>query len=132
MNGYLVDTDWIIDSLHGQTEATETLIQLASHGLFVSLISYGELYEGAYYAVDASAALRGLTEFLRGKRLVPLSRSIMERFGVVRRGLRRHGLAIGDTDLMIAATALQHDLTLLTRNYRHFARIPALELYPSA
>ena len=46
---YLVDTDWIIDVLNDQATAIQTLLDLAPDGLAVSLISYGELYEGAYY-----------------------------------------------------------------------------------
>ena len=42
---------------------------------------------------------------------------------------RRQGQLIPDLDLLIAATALHHDLTLLTRNIRHFNRIPELRLY---
>ena len=53
----------------------------------------------------------------------------MERFGVVRGDLQRRGQTIGDPDILIAATALHHDLTLLTRNLRHFTRIPGLMLY---
>ncbi len=36
-----------------------------------------------------------------------------------------------DADLLIAATALEHDLTLMTQNLRHFNRIPDLKLYQS-
>jgi predicted nucleic acid-binding protein len=36
---------------------------------------------------------------------------------------------IPDVDLLIAATALEEDLTLVTRNTRHFERIPDLKLY---
>jgi predicted nucleic acid-binding protein len=53
----------------------------------------------------------------------------MERFAYLRAELRRRGQLFPDLDLLIAATALQHDLTLLTRNVRHFNRIPDLRLY---
>ena len=43
--------------------------------------------------------------------------------------LRRQGQLIPDLDLLIAATALAHDLTLVTRNRRHFSRILSLRLY---
>ena len=36
---------------------------------------------------------------------------------------------LADFDLHIAATALHHDLTLLTFNLRHFDRVPNLKLY---
>ena len=43
--------------------------------------------------------------------------------------LRRQGQLIPDLDLLIAATALAHDLTLVTRNRHHFERIPDLRLH---
>jgi tRNA(fMet)-specific endonuclease VapC len=127
---YLVDTDWIVDVLHGQEGATQTLIELAPQGLAVSLISYGELFEGAYYANDARAALAGLSTFLQSKQLLPLTMAIMERFGIVRGQLERSiRQQLGDMDLLIAATALHYDLTLLTRNISDFQHIPELKLY---
>ena len=36
---------------------------------------------------------------------------------------------IADMDILIAATAIAHDLTMLTRNRRHFERVPGLRLY---
>jgi predicted nucleic acid-binding protein len=53
----------------------------------------------------------------------------MKRFARLRGELRRQGQLIPDPDLLIAATALQHDLTIVTRNVRHFQRIPGLKLY---
>jgi tRNA(fMet)-specific endonuclease VapC len=40
--------------------------------------------------------------------------------------LRAQGIRIGTLDLRIAATALVHDLTLITRNHKDFARVPGL------
>ena len=53
----------------------------------------------------------------------------MEIFARIRAALRRRGQMISDFDILIASTALQYELTLLTRNTRHFARIPNLRLY---
>lgn len=47
---YLVDTDWVVDFLKGREETIEILQSLADEGLGVSLISYGEVYEGIYPA----------------------------------------------------------------------------------
>ena len=131
MSRYLVDTDWIIDVLHGQEAATHTLLHIAPQGLAVSLISYGELYEGVYYASqNREAALAGVHTFLAGKELLSLTTTIMERFAIVRgqlpRSIRRQ---LGDLDLLIAATALSLNLTLLTRNQKDFQHIPGLRLY---
>lgn len=130
MSGYLIDTDWIIDVLHGQKEATQTVASLSSEGVSISLISYGERYEGAYYDRDRPTALAELAGFVRGKVLLPPTAPIMERFGIARGGLSRQlRRQIGDMDLLIAATALTHDLTLLTRNLRDFEHVPDLKLY---
>ena len=49
MSLYLLDTDWIIDALNGQDSAIQTLLELVPAVLTLSIITYGELYEGAYY-----------------------------------------------------------------------------------
>ncbi len=45
---YLVDTDWIIDGIAGIGNARTILERLSPNGLAVSIITLGELYEGAY------------------------------------------------------------------------------------
>ena len=49
-----------------------------------------------------------------------------KRFGKERGRLRAAGKTTGDFDLLIGATAIQHDLTLLTNNRRHFEMIDGL------
>lgn len=132
MTGYLVDTDWIIDALHGQHDAIQTLATINPQGIAVSVITYGELYHGAYYASDATIALFNIATFMRGKILLPLTASIAEQFGIMRGSLSRQQRSqIGDMDLLIAATAIVHDLTLVTRNLRDFQLIAGLDLYQS-
>jgi tRNA(fMet)-specific endonuclease VapC len=53
----------------------------------------------------------------------------MLRFAELRAFLRRRGGLISDFDIIIAATALHYDLTVLTFNVRHFQRIPDLRIY---
>jgi len=52
--------------------------------------------------------------------LVGIDEEIAKIFGRERGRLRAAGMKIGDMDLLIAATALQYDLTLLTNNRNHF------------
>jgi predicted nucleic acid-binding protein len=72
MSSYLLDTDWIIDVLTGQETAIKTVLELAPAGLAISIITYGELYEGAAFAHDPQPALSGLHSFLKGKAILPL------------------------------------------------------------
>jgi len=126
---YLVDSDWLIDAFRGVPAAVDLLAQLRDDGLAVSIVSYGELFEGAVGAPDPAAELARFRRFLARLALLSLDDAVMERFAYIRAELRRRGQLIPDLDLLIAATALHHDLTLLTRNVRHFNRIPELRLY---
>ncbi len=54
---HLIDTDWVIDVLNGQQVAASALVALAPQGLFLSVITYGELYEGAYHSRNPQTAL---------------------------------------------------------------------------
>jgi predicted nucleic acid-binding protein len=61
-----------------------------------------------------------------------LTQPIMERSAQIRGSLPRHvRQQIGDLDILIAATCLAHNLTLLTRNLKDFQQIPDLKLYQS-
>ena len=53
----------------------------------------------------------------------------MQRFARLKADLAHRGRVIGDFDALIAATALHHRLTLVTRNVRHFGRIAELLLH---
>lgn len=124
---YLIDSDWVADYLRGRPDAVALLPTL--DGRAISLITFGEIYEGIYYGADPRANELAFRSFLRGVDVLPLNRAIMRRFARIRGNLRRRGQIIGDPDILIAATALHHGLTLVTRNISHFQRIPGLSLY---
>lgn len=129
---YLVDSDWVADYLKGRQQAVDLIARLGEEGLAISMITFGEIYEGIFYGGNPRENERGFLQFLRFVDVVPLNRLVMKRFARIRGELRHRGQLIGDPDLLIAATALQHDLTLLTRNLSHFQRVPELKLYSSS
>lgn len=126
---YLVDSDWVADWLAGKPDATQLLATLRAEGLAISLITFGEIYEGIYFGRDPQRAEAGLRNFLRQVAVLPLNRRIMQRFARIRGTLRRGGQLIGDPDILIAATAVHYDLTVVTRNVKDFQRVPGLKLY---
>lgn len=126
---YLVDSDWVADYLKGRPEASDFLRSLGTEGLAISLITYGEIYEGIYYGPNPKRHEAGFRQFLQWVDILPLNRRIMQCFAHIRGQLRQKGQLISDPDLLIAATALQHKLTLVTRNTAHFERISDLALY---
>lgn len=125
---YLVDTDWLVEYLKGKPHIVSRLNELARQGAGISLITYGEVYEGIYFGRNRARHEAGFLGALRILDLVPLDQSIMEEFAQVRGELRSQGQLIGDFDILIAATALRHELTLATGNTRHYARIARLKL----
>ncbi len=126
---YLVDTDWVADYLRGRAPALELLRRLRPEGLTISLITVGEIYEGIYYGRDIERMEAVFQQFLQRVMVVPLDEETMRSFAIMRGLLRAQGLSIGDPDVIIAASAIQYELILVTRNLRHFTRIPGLQLY---
>lgn len=129
---YLIDTDWVVDYLKVRPDTRSLIARLVPDGIAISSITYGEVYEGIAFGRDVTLHEQGFRGFLRVAEVLPLNRRMMRRFADVRGDLRQRGLIIGDMDILIAATALDHGLTLLTRNTRHVARIPGLTLYESS
>ena len=125
---FLIDTDWVIDHFNGVTHVTLRLKELQPRGLGLSVVSAGELWEGAYFSRDPKRSQETLEEFLSGVDVLGLDEEICKRFGQLRGSMRKRGQTIGDFDLLIAATALRHKLTLLTNNRKHFESIAGLEI----
>lgn len=126
---YLVDTDWVIDHLRREPKVTTKLQEFSAGGLSISVVSLAELYEGVLYSRDPDKSEQALRRFLHPDMVIlGLDEAVCRIFGNERGRLRRQGKAVGDMDLLIASTCLQHSLTLLTNNRRHFEVIDGLEI----
>jgi tRNA(fMet)-specific endonuclease VapC len=70
---------------------------------------------------------------LRGSRararVIALDDALVTRFAELRARLRQQGELIPDLDLIVGATALVHELTVLTLNVRHLGRIPGIHIH---
>jgi predicted nucleic acid-binding protein len=126
---YLSDSDWIIDHLAGRREAVALLERLAEDGFGISLITYVEVYEGILGGRDPVASERLLKTLLAEMPVWSITRAIGRRAAATRNLLRAQGLPLPLTDVLIASTAIHRNLILVTRNLRHYQRIPDLKLY---
>ena len=128
---YLLDSDWLIDYLDDLPDAVELVGPLADVGLAFSIVTYMESFEGTLRKRDPLAAQARLHAGLSPFRAIPVSDDIARRCAGIRYDLRSRGRRIGDRalDLLIAATALEYGLTLVTRNQGDFNDIPGLQLY---
>lgn len=128
---YLVDTDRVVDYLKGKPLSVNLLTSLFGKGLAISIITYGEIFEGIYFGQDPSKAEKGFAQFLGGVGMISLNRKVMKTFAMIRGNLRQKGKLIGDPDILIAATAITYNLALITGNKRDFAKIEKLKLFPA-
>ncbi|MGH2461651.1 MAG: type II toxin-antitoxin system VapC family toxin [Chloroflexota bacterium] len=126
---HLIDSDWVADWLKGRPDAIQLLSSLGRGALAISLITFGEIWEGIYFSQNAAGHEKVFRQFLRSVEVVSLTRPIQRRFARIRGELRQRGQLIGDADLLIAATAIHHRLILITRNVRRFERISDLAMY---
>lgn len=125
---YALDSDWAIEYLRGNERFVGRIASLLPSGIGISVITLAELYDGVAAADDPIDSERELIAFVNRLTLLSIDPEVSRIFGFERRRLRRAGERVDDMDLLIAATALRHDLTLLSNNRRHFERIPNLAL----
>lgn len=128
---YLIDSDWIVNHLESIPAAVQLLDQLAPAGLAISMISYMEVYQGVARSPNPLVTYARLQVLIAEIPLLTISRAIAERCADLREGLRRQGRRVRPRalDLLIAATALEYDLTLVSRNRDDYQDIPGLTLY---
>lgn len=131
---YLFDTDAISELFKPRPAATYVgwLGAVPREEQFTSAVVLGELYKGAF---RSSAVARHLENI--EKRLLPsvtvlsYDSAAARVYGEIRARLEDAGRPLADADLQIAATALLHDLELVTGNVRHFKRVPCLRISPA-
>jgi predicted nucleic acid-binding protein len=101
---------------------------LHTGGLRVSTIVAGELFTWARRANASPKRLAKLQELLGEVDVLPVDLAIAEQFGEIRASLLDAGGRCPEMDLLIAATALVYDLTVVTHNTADFQNIPDLRV----
>jgi tRNA(fMet)-specific endonuclease VapC len=88
----------------------------------------GELLFGALRSKDVAKNVLEARAFVSGLQSLPLDDAAAEQYAKVRADLAAKGTMIGPNDLLIAAIALTHQLTLITHNTGEFSRVVGLTL----
>lgn len=125
----LIDTDTFINLLRKRRPILGIAQQhIAAFGqLMISTISFYEARRGLALA-RAIAQVQQLQLIEPHLTLLPVDRDVAEACANLYVDLERKNALLPDADLLVAATALVHDLTLATSNQHHFDRIPTLRL----
>jgi toxin FitB len=138
VKGYLVDTN-IPSELTRETPDARVVAFLRKAGkesLFLSVMTLGEICKGIDL-LPASQKRDALQDWLElevrswyAGRILPVTEFIAERWGHLAARAKQQGIAVKVVDAVIAATALEHGLTLVTRNVKDFAGLGVVLLNP--
>ena len=123
-----LDTSVLVALIRKDREAMEGLRTEAEAGGAVSttVINLCELYSGAYGSRSPQKELEKVQDLLTHTRLLEFGPAAARRYGgLVNDDALKSG-PIGDFDLMIASIALESNEKLVTRNTKHFNRVPGL------
>ena len=126
---YLLDTNACIRILNNSSPSLIACLQQHKPGdIYLCAIVKAELIYGACHSSRVADNLRVLTRFFEPFVSLPFDDRCVMGYGRIRSDLAREGTAIGPYDLMIAATAMAHELVLVTHNTGEFGRIAGLQI----
>jgi predicted nucleic acid-binding protein len=129
MRRYLLDSGPLAAYLNGRQAAVQLISPwIARHEVATSIVVYGEIVEYFKSLPDFPERRAELRQLLRAVYPYFPTYAILEHYADIRRGLRPpHGPGlIGDIDTLIAATAIERDLTIVTTD-TDFERVPNLK-----
>jgi len=124
---FLIDTDICSAHLKGNARVTNRFLQYTG-GLYISVVTLGELFTWALRAAAPPNRLQALSDLLSDVVVMDATPDVARVFGTVRADLFDKGLPAPDMDLLIAATALLHGMTLVTHNTADYVNVPNLHV----
>ncbi|MGA7931956.1 MAG: type II toxin-antitoxin system VapC family toxin [Kovacikia sp.] len=125
---YLLDTCVISDFIKGESDTKVRLKQTPPVDIAVSVITVMELRYGLSLNPQRAQTVEpAISSFLSSVTILPFSTVEAEQAAQIRAVLKSQGQPIGAYDVLIAATALQHNLLMITANQREFDRVPGLQ-----
>ena len=121
---FLADTDVLIDFLRGTGEADRVALEIGTGRFCTTAITAFELWAGS----KTPSQLAAVESLLDALTILPLDSASARRAGEIRRLLERDGATIGMADSFIAGIAVEREAILITRNRKHYERVPGIRL----
>ncbi len=125
---YLLDTNIFIYLRQGRVEVVRRFGKLRAGEAAVSIISYGELFFGAFKRGQRQEDLERLRTLMSLLPCLTLPEEAAQSYGSIRAELESKGQIISNNDLWIAAHAVASGLTLVTNNENEFKRVKGLKV----
>lgn len=129
MKPAIIDTDTLSYFFRNNPEVVAKLDKYLTEYGFVSIsvVTYYEVLNGLYFK-DAKSQLKKFEEFVALNEVLPLTENIAKRCAQIYAELRKQGKTMGHNDMLIAGTAIENNMMLVTNNTKHFKDIPDLEV----
>jgi len=125
---YLLDTCVVSDFIKGEPGTKARLKQTPPASIAVSAITVMELDYGLVLNPQRAEKVRPMIfSFLSSVTILPFTAAEAQQAAEIRATLKSQGQPIGAYDVLIAATALQHHLVMITANQREFDRVVGLQ-----
>jgi len=124
---YLLDTCICISMFRNEGHVREKLLNVGLDNCYISEITIAELYFGVAKAENKKRKLEDIKRVQQIFKVIPAYSSFKE-YGEIRHSLEHTGLRVDQFDLLIGATAIHHQMTLVTSNLKHFERMPGIEI----
>ena len=126
---YMLDTDTCIYIKNRRPpHVLDRFSRLQSGEVVMSLITFGELLNGALKSNQANSALEKINQLAIILPVQNMSPDVAKHYASIRRSLEKRGTIIGANDLWIAAHAITLNLTLVTNNTKEFSRVDGLNI----
>jgi tRNA(fMet)-specific endonuclease VapC len=125
---YLLDTNTCIAFFKNHPRVVATIQEKGIDNLLLCAPVKAELWYGACKSTRILANQAVLRDFFAQLNSLPFDDQAVEYYGEIRAFLAKTGTPIGPNDLLIAAIAKVHHVTLVTHNLSEFSRVPELLL----
>ena len=125
---FLIDTDIIIYSLKNNEKVIQNFKLYSREPKAVSIITIGELLYGAYKSQRKIENLGKVHRIADIFPVIEISMTIIDTFAHLKSNLTEKGIVIDEFDLLIGATALSMNYSIVTNNEKHFKKIPDLKI----
>jgi tRNA(fMet)-specific endonuclease VapC len=126
MKGFILDSDTWIEFFRHRGGVDKHIAVTPAVQIFASEVSIAELTYGALHSNDVEKHLKEPIEIENTFTVLPLGDWTRE-YAEIRQSLASQGLRVSDFDILIAVTARQYGLTVVTHNTKHFSKIPGIQ-----
>ena len=128
MEQYILDTNICIALLKNQYGIREKIKSVGLSNCYISVLTIGELYYGAYNSSNVAKHLKDVDVITSLFGRINVSDLVMNVFGRIKADLNKNGMRIDDVDLLIGASALSNGYVLVSDNTKHLMRIPEIRI----